>query len=346
MIKPDMQSPKRRYRMSPWRIAGAALVIAALVVLYWASTRFQPASPSDHTAHYVSVAPGATADDVASSLQHQHIIKSAWAFSMMSRMDHLSSHLTSGVYRLSPSETLSQILQKMKSGQVAVDKVTIPEGFTVSQILQRLAQHHIGTMRELKRLAERPLPGMPTPHTGVRDPLEGYLFPATYDFSYGISARGALTTMWKTFQRKALQGVYDKSQTKLSVAQWVTMASIIQQEDRDPHDASKVAAVFSNRIAARMPLQSDATVRYAIGHPISGGLSLGDLQVASPFNTYRHKGLPPGPITNPGLLMLKAALSPAHVPYLYFISLRNGHDMFATTYQQHLRNIQKVNHRP
>lgn len=337
--------PGRKSRRSWERWIGAVALAAALCVVGYTWYVFQPARAHDTRYHYITVIPGQTADSIAAMLQRGGIIRSSLAFRVLSRLDHLSRNLKSGVYRLSPDQSLTQILHVMKDGNVVVIKVTIPEGFTVSQIVARLTADHIGTLAQYRRLETKPLPGMPTPLKGVRDPLEGFLFPATYSFPYGVTAQQAIDTMWQTFQAKT-KVLYRNSKTKLSFTEWVTLASIVQQEDKNPQDAPKIAAVFLNRLSAKMPFQSDATVRYALHRQAAGGLTYADLQVASPYNTYLNPGLPPGPITNPGLVALKSALHPASVPYLYFLGLRNGGDLFATTYQQHLANIAYANSHP
>lgn len=335
---------RQRRRRPTWRFgAGAVVLVAAFFAAFWAFQQFRPANPSNHELRYVRVPSGATANQVAVNLKRAGVIKSVWAFELLSRINHLDTELTAGVYRLSPNMSLSRILTKMKRGETVVIRVAIPEGYTVRQIVARLVKAHIGTQSQYRALERHPLPGMPAPSPGVRDPLEGYLFPATYRFPYGTTARQALVTMWRTFQSRAVHGLYDRSPGRLTLSRWVTLASIVQAEDSNDYQARDVAAVFMNRLKNKMPFQSDATVRYALSKPVAGGLTLGDLTVSSPYNTYHHAGLPPGPIDNPGLAILTASLHPASVHYLYFLSLRNGHIVFATTYQQHLANIAKAN---
>lgn len=186
---------------------------------------------------------------------------------------------------------------------------------------------------------------MPAPAVGVRDPDEGYLFPATYKFPYGTTPAQAFTMMWQTFKRRALP-VYRASHSSLSLTQWVTLASMVQQEDKEPPDARGIAGVFVNRLKVGMPLQSDATVRYALGHAVKGPLNYTNLTAPSPFNTYQHQGLPPGPIANPGMTAFRAALTPAPEPYLYFLSLPSGKVLYAATYAQQLANIAYANQHP
>lgn len=328
------------------RVLWAAVLSVILLGTWQVARLFAPADPSSRAVRYVTVRPGQSADTIAGALKRAGVIRSAWAFRVLIRFNRQSRSLKSGVYRLSPHDSLATVLAKIEAGDVAVVRVTIPEGFTVRQIVARLVAHHIGTAAAYAPLLRHPLPGMPAPGPGVRDPLEGYLFPATYAFEWGTTPRQALTEMWKTFQRRAIGPLYRSSRSHLTVGQWVTLASIVQREDGNPADAPKIAAVFVNRLNKGMMLQSDATVRYALAQTVPGGLTLADLTVASPYNTYRHRGLPPGPIANPGLVSLKAALAPARVPYLYFLALRSGRDLFAVTYAEHEANVQYANSHP
>lgn len=336
--------PARRGRPGIWW--GAALLGAALLLAGWGYTLTLPPNIHSRVYRYIRVTPGSTADAIAVTLQRQGIIRSGLAFRILSRWEGLSTRLKAGVYRLSPHDSLTDVLNRIRSGDVVVIKVTIPEGFTVREIVARLVAHHIGQAGQYQSLEHRPLPGMPKPAPGVRDALEGYLFPATYSFPWGTTPRQAVALMWQTFQKRAYALYRTAKHPSLSFSEWVTLASIVQAEDHDVQDAPKVAAVFINRLHRGMPFQSDATVRYALDHRVSGGLTLKDLAVDSPYNTYQHKGLPPGPISNPGLAMLRAALYPAHVPYLYFLSLRNGKIVFATTYQEQLAHIAQANAHP
>ncbi len=346
MIEPSANSRQPEWYRQKRVWIGAALLVAVLLLVAYVVRLIQPVRSGDAIDRYVTVKPGDSASVVGAELKRRGIIRSAWAFDLLSRLGGLATHLTAGTYRLSPTQSLGSILAAMKSGDVVVTTVTIPEGYTVKQIVARLLQAGIGTARQYRVLEKKPLPGMPKPSPGVRDPLEGYLFPATYQFPYGTTADEALTTMWDTFEARVIRGLYRKGRTKLTLTQWVTLASIVQAEAKNPNQDAAAAAVFLNRLKAGMPFQSDATVRYAVGHRLLGGLVPADLTTPSPYNTYAHVGFPPGPIANPGMATLKAAMHPAHVPYLYFVSLRSGRLLFATTYQQQLANIQYAKRHP
>ncbi len=317
------------------------MTVVAMILGGWEAMRaFLPVHPQSRQWRYVWVRPGESATAVANTLQRDGLIRSAWAFLLLVRWRGAATHLTSGVYRFSPRQRVGAMLTAMVRGEVVTVRVTVVPGMTVRQVVARLVADHIGSWEQYRRLLQTVLPGMPQPARAVRDPWEGYLYPATYSLRYGASPQDALKTMWQTFRARAIDRLYRAGNGHLSVVQWVTLASIIQKEDENPRDAADISAVFYNRLRIGMPLDSDATVRYALNDTTGKPLTLQALQVSSPYNTYRDRGLPPGPICIPGRVALEAALHPASVPYLYFLSLPNGHVLFATTYaeqQAHMR---------
>lgn len=324
-------------------LAAAALVLLLGLAL-WLHAAVSAPRPQDHRTMLFTVANGDTATEVGALLARAGLIQDGWLFSLWSRANHLESHLRAGVYVLSPSMSLAQVMSILSQGDILVHRVTIPGGATVQQVVGRLVAAHVASRAALERAMALGLPGLsaPSSRSGVRDPLEGFLFPDTYSFPAGTTARQVVLAMWADFRNRTRALRRELGPAHLTLWRWVTLASIVQAEYGYGPDAPKIAAVFDNRLAQGMPLQSDATVRYALGHPVSGGLTLADLQVASPYNTYVHPGLPPGPIDAPGLVALAAALHPAAVPYLYFVAMPNGRSLFATTYAQHLKNVARV----
>ena len=318
---------------------GAALLVALAAFLWWG---YMTGAPMPHARHtvVVTIPSGASATEIARLLQRSGVIRSAWAFLILAGADQLDARLRPGPYRMSPAWPLRTVLSRLAHNDILVIRVTIPEGFTVAEITARLVAAGIGSRAAVASAIRQGAPAGPVP-AGVRDPAEGFLFPDTYFIPYGTPPKAVIAMMRHDFlvRTKALRRELPRGE---SVWQWVTLASIVQAEDQKPVDAPLIAAVFANRLRAGMPLQSDATVRYALFNRVKGGLSLQDLTVNSPYNTYLHTGLPPGPIDCPGLVALAAALHPAHVGYLYFVGTPSGGDLFATTYQQHEQNVAKV----
>jgi UPF0755 protein len=328
--------PIRRRRR--WARGTAVALGLAACAAGGAAWLVSPPQPGSGQSRLVVVRRGDSAEAVASRLKAAGLVRSAWAVAWLSRVEGLSRHLTAGVYRLSPAMSAIAILQRLKAGRVAVVRVTVPEGQRVAEVVARLERAGIGSPAAWRNALAHPVSGLPAPAPGVRDPFEGYLYPATYAFSPLTSPTQALATMVRTFHQHLRAMAAPRG---LTLRQWVTLASIVQAEGRGRAVDQAVAAVFLNRLARHMPLDSDATVRYAVGN-WTRPLTAAELAVDSPYNTYRHPDLPPGPIDNPGAVALWAVAHPAKVGYLYFVSTPDGRYLFANTYAQHLKNVARA----
>lgn len=338
MLMPQRGKIKRRRQGRTLRRVGLIGVVAVGLIIYQTNRQFQPVNSLSRRVVYVSVKPGQAADSIGYELHQKGVIRSTLAFQMALHLMRASRQLKVGVYRVSPANSVDHIIRMMESGKSAVIRITFPEGFRVKQVVARLVSDHVGTTQSYETILHHPLPGMPSPGAGVTNAFEGYLFPATYSFPWGSTPRQVVSLMWQNFKRETQHVNLPRN---MSVRQWVTLASIVQAEAPNAQAAPKIAGVFLNRLGQHMPLQSDATVRYAMGRVVSGGLSSADLQVASPYNTYVHVGLPPGPIDNPGWTSLHAVLHPVKSTDLYFYTLPNRKVLYAKTYAQQLANIRK-----
>jgi len=244
-----------------------------------------------------------------------------------------SSSLKAGTYVLNPGETPERIALDMAQGNVFRDTVTIivPEGFTVSDI--ETACEGAGLfLHATKKLTDLGVSDFKTRYSFLADvsdeaTLEGYLFPDTYVFERSSSPVGVAEGMLDNFGKKL-----GELTSRTDVSEIVIAASLIQKEVSSLEDMELVSGILWKRIQIGMPLQMDATVVYATGKNI---LSTQDLKMDSPYNTYLHKGLPPGPIANPGSDALKAALNPTESDYLFYLSKRNGETVFSTTLAEH-----------
>jgi UPF0755 protein len=241
-------------------------------------------------------------------------------------------------------------LQKLAKGEVYKDTitVTIPEGFTVEQIADRLAGKNLVNKQVFLHEADKgtfpydivkAIPG----DTKIKHRLEGYLFPDTYEFKKGTTEHEYIDRMLGRFQE-----VWDTSwnvkvkQHGLSVHQAVTLASIVEREVRAEGERAKVAGVYLNRLKQQMPLQADATIQYMFGKQ-KERVTFTDLKKDDPYNTYKVKGLPPGPIANPGKAALEAVVNAESNKFLYYVTKKDGtgEHYFAATYPEHLKNIEK-----
>jgi UPF0755 protein len=230
-----------------------------------------------------------------------------------------------------------------KSGRVVQYEITIPEGYTLAQISRVVEEKRLARSDEFIRRATDPVflqsLGYDT------DSLEGYLYPESYYFSKRVGSEGILRALVKRFEAVYTPEMEKRAEeigmTRLEV---VTLASIIEKETSVEEERPVVSAVFHNRIKKKIPLQSDPTVIYGLPH-FNGNLTRKNLKNRSPYNTYRVKGLPPGPIANPGKASLWAALNPAPVEYLYFVSKNDGTHYFSKTLTEHNRAVQKYQRR-
>jgi UPF0755 protein len=283
---------------------------------------------------------GATFGQAADSLAHSGIIGSPKLFRLYGRFTGGDRNIKPGTYLLKHGTPWHDIVSAMNGGHGLVNTITIPEGYSVSQITPLLAKtlqvpvdSVQAAMRDTAMLARLDVPN-PT--------LEGYVFPDTYAFPVGTTARQAVREMVYSFERR-WKPEWDSSLTDLKINRndLVTMASIVEKEARLPEERPVIAAVYYNRLRKGMLLQADPTVQYALGHHV-GRVLYKDLAVASPYNTYVHKGLPPGPVASPGAASLSAAANPASVPYLYFVASPDGHHEFRTTLEEHTSAVRQV----
>jgi UPF0755 protein len=248
--------------------------------------------------------------------------------------------LKAGEYRFVGAMTPGAVVDKIARGDVYLRSVTFPEGLTIRQMARVYEAAGLGT-REVFAAAAHD-----AGHVSSLDPqaldLEGYLFPDTYALPRRASAADLIRRMVTRFEAVLTDDLRGAARADgLTVRQLVTLASLVEKETARPDERPLVAAVYRNRLNKRMGLQCDPTVIYALElrGGFSGNLTRADLGVASPYNTYRHAGLPPGPIAAPGQASLEAAAHPAAVDYLYFVSRNDGSHAFASTLAEHNRNV-------
>jgi peptidoglycan lytic transglycosylase G len=283
---------------------------------------------------------GASFAQAADSLARTGLVGSPRMFRLYGRVTGGDRNIKPGTYLLKHGTPWKDIVSALNGGHGLVNTITIPEGYTLSQITPLLARtlrvpvdSVQAAVRDTALLARLDIPN-PT--------LEGYVFPDTYAYPVGTTARQAVREMVYEFERR-WKPEWDSSLTDLKINRndLVTMASIVEREARLPEERPVIAAVYYNRLRKGMLLQADPTIQYALGHHV-GRVLYKDLEVASPYNTYIHKGLPPGPVASPGVASLAAAANPANVPYLYFVASKDGHHEFRMTLEEHTSAIREV----
>ncbi len=311
------------------------LLLAVLGIAGWAAWVFTRTTGPLHET-FVEIAPGTSTRGIAEQLQQAGITKSAYGFELVRLLG--GGSLKAGEYRFDHPVRLTEVYRRLAHGDVYTVMLTIPEGANLFDIAGRVEAAKLGTRDSFLKAAhsQTALIAVLDPHAAS---LEGYLFPSTYRFNRRTSPETMLRAMVRQFQvQVSALGISG------DVHRLVTLASLIERETPIPSERPLVAGVFENRLRQGIPLETDPTVIYAalLHGGYRGTIYKSDLQFDSPYNTYRHAGLPPGPICNPGIVSLRAALQPAATNYLYFVAAGAdplGHSRFAATLEQHHRNV-------
>jgi UPF0755 protein len=287
---------------------------------------------------YVDIPHGASRRTVARLLEENGVVRSRFAFEVLARLRHRRT-LQAGEYYFDHPERQAEVFDTIASGRVFTVQLVIPEGFDMFAIADLAAREGFLTREDFLAAARDPTPIL---DLAPRAPsLEGFLAPATYEFPRHVTGVEMAQAMVKRF-RQIWTSVADAGgpppQDVLAV---VTLASLVERETPQPSERPLVAGVFTNRLQRRMPLECDPTVVYAleIAGQYSGTLEAADLRFASPYNTYQNRGLPPGPIANPGEASLRAAFDPPKTDYLYFVANTLGGHFFSKTLAEHNRNV-------
>jgi len=316
------------------------LALVALVAwLGWAL--WLPVAPDAQ--RFVMLRPGYSTRHIARELKSAGVIRSADAFVLWHAF-HRHPSLKAGEYMFERDANAINVHSRLARGDVFVHTVVIPEGFNMFDIAKAIEDAGLGPAQEFVKVAttDTALIADLAPHATS---LEGYLFPNTYNFTRTQTMRDMAAEMVKEFRLRANElGLIQPgpNQTgKEDIPAIVTLASIIEKETAVPDERSEVAGVYANRLSRHIALQADPSVIYAelLQGTYSGALHHADMQFGSAYNTYRHAGLPPGPIANPGKSSLQAAMHPAQTSDYYFVSDGNGHHRFAATLEQHNRNV-------
>ena len=285
--------------------------------------------------------------ELGKQLEEKGIISSQYAFAWEVATKKLSRKLIAGEYELDPQSSIQFILASFTAGKVVSHdiKVTFPEGFTIDLMAKRLQDKGLPG-EAFEKLAMEPDADLRAKYPFLEDvpqgmPLEGFLFPDTYHFRPEADAREIVEAMLENFDtRISNQLVADATRTHKSFYDALIVASIVEEEGNNKENRGYIAGIFWNRLAINQPLQSDVTVNYASGiHKQK--LYLQDIDIDSKYNTYKYAGLPPTPITNPGLESITASVYPTSSDYLYFITdPKNGQAYYAKTFDEHVKNRQ------
>ncbi|MBI3290321.1 endolytic transglycosylase MltG [Candidatus Microgenomates bacterium] len=318
-----------------------ALVLGVAGLLWWGGSSTSPGGSAEPEAFVIT--PGSSAATIGKNLQKEGFIKSALAFKLFMQFSGNAGKIQAGDYRLAKNLSLAQLVRELVRGPVAV-WVTIPEGFRREEIGRK-------TVDALKLAGDKRSTFLDEFNELTKN-KEGFLFPDTYLFFKNASASAVVKRFENNFEKKVDEELLAKAKDqKLTTNQLITLASIIERETRTDEERPIVAGILLKRISAGIPLQVDATLQYAISNfkcQISNvkcewwpQVHSEDKQVKSPYNTYANRGLPPGPIANPGLSSIKAAANPEDSEYWFYLHETDGKIHYAKTSEEHLENIRK-----
>lgn len=309
-------------------------VLGAIYLIYTTAGGEEPEAPAR-----IEVVKGDTLSSVAEKLEKAGVIDSVLMFKMEARMEGYGTEIKTGEYTFVPGEDSERILKKLSAGEAApILAITIPEGLTLEQTAQKVAEQSGVSAAKFEKAARRTDYGYGFLENPAVETTEGFLFPKRYEFEEGTTAPQMVTRMLEQYlletQTMDISGA--KERLNLTEYELVIVASLVEKEASSTEERPLVASVIYNRIRRDMPLQVDATIHYALGRP-KDELSLADLRIDSPYNTYENPGLPPGPICSPSRESLEAAINPAETDYLYYVLKADGEEhSFTSNYNKFL----------
>ena len=290
----------------------------------------------------VKIREGMSTAEIAERLAEKDIIDSSLRFRLFARFYGHDDKFRPGSYTFTANMSDEEVFQKLLTGEKTVVRFTVPEGFGVKEIAERLYNLDLADKEDFLKAAENFAPyDYMRKRQNVFFAAEGFLFPDTYNVESDIDIEEILELMAANFDDRVTPSMRVTAEKMgLSVYDLITLASLVEREVRFPEDRPIVAQVLLKRLKLNMPLQTDATLQYLMDSP-KEDVSIEDTQIDSPYNTYQHTGLPPGPISNPGMASIMAVLHPAETDYLYFVADRQGHNHYAYTYEEHLNLVNR-----
>jgi len=296
----------------------------------------------DATEQFVDIPQGSGSVAIAKRLADAGVIRDVFSFRAALWLTGEGRRLQAGEYRFDRPVSAREVANKIARGEIYVRPITFPEGLTMKQMAALYESKDFGSAHDFLTAAKN-VTLIRAVDPDAKD-LEGYLFPDTYNLKRKEGAEQLVPKMVTAFMKAMTPELLERADERgMTVRQLVTLASIVEKETGNKQERPLVAAVYSNRLRIGMALQCDPTVIYALERAgrYNGNLTHENMQYDSPYNTYRYPGLPPGPIASPGRASIEAAANPASVDYLYFVSRNDGTHAFATTLEEHNRNVHK-----
>lgn len=320
-----------------------AVFMLVILLMVWFSVRqckqyMAPVNPFDKTLVEVNIPESTSTHKVSRILSDQDLIRNQDFFMWYCRLRGYDARIKAGFYQFRRSQAMSEIVEDLVAGRVASTKITIPEGYTLRLMGELFVAKGICTPEEWEKAVVRSRDFEFLRDVPMRENrLEGFLYPDTYRIRQDTSVDQMIDMMLKRFSEVWEKEFAELARQKgMSVYQVVTVAAMIEKEALFDSERPRIAGVIYNRLQEGMPLQVDATVLYSLGRH-KNKVSLSDLKVDSPYNTYRNSGLPPGPIASPGLSSISAVLQPEEHGYFYYVATSDGHHVFSRTFAEHVK---------
>lgn len=320
------------------------VILLAIAAILYVNASLSAVSTANPEEVVVDIPEGANSKKIANLLEENGLIRNKMAFIYYTRYTGLDAQLKPGVYQLNKSLSTPEIIDVLVMGTGDVNIFTVPEGYTISQIASLLESKGLVNQEQFYNLVsngEFNFPYLDALPEGTNK-LEGYLFPDTYHVGSNITGEQIISMMLNRFEQvmEDLDFIQIIEEKGISLHDAITIASMVEGEAKIDEERPLIAGVIFNRLRVGMPLQIDATVQYVLeGH--RSVIYYKDLEVDSPYNTYRVNGLPPGPICSPGKMSLKAVLEPADTDYFYYVAKPDGTHAFARTLAEHNANSSK-----
>lgn len=322
-----------------------ALILAVAVGGYW-YVNYSNDNASLATGQKINftVTNGMTTVDIANLLHKHHLVNTPESFRMAAKIRGLDSVLQAGEYQIISGMSNKEIVDVLAKGEVRYESFTVPEGYTINQIAEKLQQEKLGSAAAFKEAAKNytPYPYMETNDNRVIYKAEGFAYPSTYYLNKGTAEKDILTMMVKEFNKRLTLQLQDEIKaTGMSIRDVVNLAAMVEREAVFKDELPLIAGVFLKRLSIYMPIQSDTTIQYILGRQ-KEEITIADTKLQSPYNTYTNAGLPPGPIANPSMAAIEAVVRPTHTEFLYFVADKDGHHRFTKAYQEHLKKIEDI----
>ena len=344
----NIDNNKKRTKPKIFKIIISTFLILVVFVGVFIYFQIGPYDKNSKKEIVVEIPSGSTTKNIADILYKNKLIKNKIVFEYNAKVSNKSTEFKAGKYKLSQSQTNNEIIDIIASGKVYNDgiKVTIPEGMTYKETIDILVDKKLGKKETYEKLINSPKDFYDEFEFLNQEDivsLEGFLYPSTYYFDKKSSEKEVLSVFLNQFDKiynNQIKEEMIKTKTDMTLQEVVNLASIVEKEAVLDDDRPVIASVFFNRLDIDMPLQSDATIQYAFDKRKEIVLYK-DLEIDSPYNSYKNKGLPPTPIANPSIKSIEAVLNPSETDYLYFVAKMDGGNNYSKTYDEHLKYVKE-----